>query len=75
MPSTRQSSSFGRPTTQQVTILTCGYTILLTGKPSTDIHSFPDRAEVVELVDTLGSGSSAGSRVEVRVLSSAPSKN
>ena len=31
-------------------------------------------AEVVELVDTLGSGSSGGSPVQVQVLSSAPKK-
>lgn len=35
----------------------------------------PFHAEVVELVDTLGSGSSRGSSVGVRVSPSAPSKN
>ena len=35
------------------------------------IHAFK-RAEVAELVDALGSGSSRGFPVEVRVLSSAP---
>ena len=33
------------------------------------------RAEVVELVDTLGSGSSGSNPVEVRVFSSAPPDN
>ena len=38
-------------------------------------HIPPRSAEVAELVDALGSGSSWGSPVEVRVFSSAPLKN
>ncbi len=42
---------------------------------SKSINTFLPSAEVVELVDTLGSGSSGGFSVEVRVFSSAPLAN
>ena len=47
----------------------------LLDKHAQDEHIARRSAEVAELVDALGSGSSWGSPVEVRVFSSAPLKN
>ena len=44
-------------------------------KKARDEHICRRNAEVAELVDALGSGSSGGILVEVRVFSSAPLKN
>ncbi len=56
----------------QKSVFTCKE--MLDKNPPTK-HIVPRSAEVAELVDALGSGSSWGSPVEVRVFSSAPLKN